>query len=176
VRTRINLRGHEDQAEDYEFFGRWLHESWATPDPAARPTPPVGADPVPLLTREALAQLTAFWVAFQQEPDSIRTTARWAHLREVTVTVGEERPSVVLVDMPALAAQYPSVAAALKQAGLTAQQHDAYRIALISGIVTKAELAGAVEPTSVVGKNIAFLGAHQEELKALEATRIWRTP
>jgi len=36
-----------------------------------------------------------------------------------------------MTDMAALAAQYPSVAADLKNAGLTADEHDAYRMSLL---------------------------------------------
>jgi hypothetical protein len=95
--------------------------------------------------------------------------ARRAHLREVVVPVGTERPSVVMMDLPALAAQYPSVAADLKQAGLTAQQHDALRVALVNAYATQSvgkEMA-APDPSSPVAKNLAFLDAHPDELQAL---------
>jgi hypothetical protein len=189
VKLRINPRDHGHQDEDYEFFACWLQENWVAPDPAARPAPPPVADPLPVLTPEALAQMTTFWTRFTQQPDSILFTARRAHLREVTVPVGKERPSVVLVDMPALASQYPSVAAALKEAGLTALQHDAYRAALISAMVAvlgdsvpspevlKATRIVAPPTTTVEGKNIAFLGEHWDELQALEEkTHILRMP
>jgi hypothetical protein len=182
VKQILSIRDHDHQAEDYDFVGRLLQESWAKPNPAARHTPIVVADPVPVLTTDALTQMTAFWTSFMKEPDSIRTTARIAHLREVVVPVGKEQPSVLMVDIAALAAQYPSVAADLKAAGLTAQQHDAYRVALI-GFITfqqvNAEqplLLGSAEPTSVLGRNIRFIKAHPDEFNALEATKIWLTP
>jgi hypothetical protein len=98
----------------------------------------VVADPLPVLTTTAITQMTTFWTRFMQEPESIRTTARRAHLREVAVPLGEgeEQVSVVMVDMVALAAQSPSVAADLQTAGFTAQQHDAYRVALTSARLT----------------------------------------
>lgn len=178
VKVVVGFRSHEHQVEDYDFYGRWLQESWAMPNPAARPAPQVVADPLPVLTTEVLTQMTAFWTRFQQEPDSIRTTARRAHLREVVVPIGEERPSVWMVDVPALAAKYPSVAAALKTAGLTARQHEAYRIALLSARVTNSvkDEAGNVEATSALAKNMAFMDAHPDELAALEATNMWSTP
>jgi len=173
VKLAVTLRGHEHQAEDYDFLGHWLQESWTIPDPKARPRPAIVADPVPRLTTEALAKLTAFWTRFLQEPDSIRRTARRAHLHEVQVPVGEERPSTWIVDMPALAARYPSVAAALKQAGLTAQQHDAYRVALISALIAKS-VEGIVQtdPTSVLAENLAFIAAHEDELAKFAAMGI----
>ena len=74
--------------------------------------------------------------------------------------------------MAALAARYPSVAAALTEASLTGEQHDQYRAALVSAMVTETfgeRATGAVvDPASALGKNIAFLRAHPEALKALE--------
>lgn len=174
VKLAMALRGHEHQVEDYDFLGRWLQESWAVPNPAARPTPSVVADPLPLLTTEALTQMTTFWTSFLQEPESIRTTARRAYLREALVPVGKERSSVWIVDMPGLAAKYPSVAAGLKKAGLTAQQHEAYRVALLSAIVTQSvgDETGTVEATSVLGKNIAFMEAHSSNFEALETAGV----
>jgi hypothetical protein len=169
VKLIIGLRDHEHQIEDYDFLGRWLQESWAKPNPATRTAPSVVADPVPVLTTDVLTQMTTFWTNFLREPDSIRTTARRAHLREVIVPVGQERPSIWMVDMAALAAKYPSVAADLKTAGLTAQQHDAYRVALISAQVSKSigKEAGTVEATSALAKNVEFFDAHPDEFKAL---------
>ena len=87
----MNFRGREPQAEDYAVWGRWLQESWALPDRAARPAPTVVVQPyedLPQLTPEVLRQMTTFWTSFQQEPESIRTTARRAHVREVVVPGG----------------------------------------------------------------------------------------
>jgi hypothetical protein len=174
VKVVLALRGHEHQMEDYDFVGHWLQESWAKPNSASRRAPSVIADPVPTLTTEALTKMTTFWTSFSQEPDSIRVTARRAHLREVIVPVGQERPSVWITDMSALAAKYPSVAADLKKAGLTAKQHDAYRVALISAQTsqfTKDE-AGTVEATSTLAKNLEFFYSHPDEFKALDAAGI----
>jgi predicted esterase len=180
VKLAIGLRGHEHQAEDYDFLGHWLSESWATPSVAARPKPVSVADPLPLLTPAALTQLTTFWTKFAQEPDSILVTARRAHLREVLVPVGDEQVSLWTMDLAALAAQYPTVAADLKAAGLTAQQQDAYRIALLSAASTAKlkDQVGRLAPASVLAKNIAFLREHPDEVKALDtdATHFWRTP
>ncbi len=133
-RTKLALgfRTHDHQWEDYYFVLRWLHESWTEADPAKRPAPRVAADPPPVLTVEVVKQMTAFWTRFMQEPDSIRTAARRAHLQEVLVPVGPEPRSILMMDVAALAARYPSVTAGLHHAGLTAQQHDAYRVALAS--------------------------------------------
>lgn len=197
VKLVIGFRGHEHQWEDYDSWGRWLQQSWAMPNPAARPAPRIVADPVPVLTAEALTRMTTFWRQFIEEPESIRIEGRRAHLREVSVALGAERPSVWMTDMPALAAQYPSVAADLQAAGLTAQQHEAYRAALLGASVAKylnidlpqdsmfvaywrrerGELPRfAVKANSSLGRNIAFLQAHPDELQALEATEMWSTP
>ncbi len=163
----------------YEFIGRWLRDSWTRPNPAARPAPSIAADSLPVLTPEALAKLAAFWVRFQQEPDSIQTTARLAYQHEVTLPLGKSEASLVIVDMPALAARYPSVAAALQAAGLTARQHDAYRVALISASVTggiKRTRVGPLDPASALGKNIEFLYTHSDALAPLWETAMWTTP
>jgi predicted esterase len=196
----MGFRGHGMEANDYDFLGHWLQESWTTPDPAARPAPSVVVgDSVPLLTTDIVAKMATFWTRFRQEPDSIRRTARLAHLREVVVPVAEERPSVVMTDMPALAATYPSVAADLEAAGLTAQQHEAYRVALLSANVgwwasadVKSLPGGvigslvsqappiSIEATSVQGKNIEFMHrmylGQDPQFLALAATHMWSTP
>jgi predicted esterase len=169
VKHMVGLRGHEDQVEDYDFVGRWLRESWTTPNPAARTASIDVANPVPVLTDDAYTKLITFWTHFMKEPDSIRTIARRTHLREASVPFGKERPSVMMVNIAALAAQYPSVAADLKRAGLTAQQHDAYRIALISAELAKLLLDSKllpepIEATSLLGRNLAFVVAHDREI------------
>ena len=122
---------HGGKTVDWDMMGHWLQDSWAVP-PVARPASRVITRSLPLLTAKVITQMTTFWKRFMDEPDSIRTAARLAHLREVVVPVARSHVSVFMVDMPALAAQYPSVAADLKAAGLTAQQHEAYRIALLN--------------------------------------------
>jgi len=169
----------------------WLHQSWAGPLP-----PRAIADSLPVLTTEALTAMTTFWTHFMQEADSIRTIARQSHQREILVPIGPEQLSVRMVDMPGMAAKYPSVAAGLEAAGLTARQHDAYRAALISASVatqagnlvwtrTGVTLAGTLEGVtstlgisamSTLGKNVAFMWAHKDAFKALGATGMWTTP
>jgi hypothetical protein len=164
VTVAIAIRGHEHQGGDYDFVGHWLQQTWATASPAARPKPAVVADPLPELTPEAVKQLTAFWTSFGKEPDSIIHAGRRAVLHEVAVPVAKEQAVAWITDMSALAAKYPSVAADLKQAGLTGQQHDAYRVALLSAMVLQGagDGAGAVDPNSTAAKNLAFLDAHQD--------------
>ncbi|MBI4563895.1 MAG: hypothetical protein HY716_04280 [Planctomycetes bacterium] len=168
VKVVLALRGHEHQMEDYDYVGHWLRESWTKP-PDARTAPSVVADPLPELTTDVLAQMSAFWTSFAKEPVEIRQIARRDLLREVIVPVGEERPVVWMTDMVALAAKHSSVADAFKKAGLTAKQHEAYRVALISAQVLRSvkKEGGTVEEDSVMAKNVAFLDEHQEELKYL---------
>ena len=126
-----------------------------------------------------------------EEPDSIKTNARRPFVREVLFPVGKERISSLMVDMAAFADKYPSVAAALKEAKLTPQQHDAIRAALASafiyqyGIETGAEhQAGAdsvraflgIDPASALAKNLEFISTHPDELASLEAAEMWQTP
>ena len=199
VKQAIQARGHGSGVENFDFAGKWLHDSWAIPNPADRPRP--AELELPALSADAMTKMTTFWTAFQQLPDSIRTTARQAHQRELIVPVGDARSSTSLADMPALAKQYPRVAALFAAAQLTPEQHDAYRIALMSALALRSfptdfseempNRVGAerrdqvhafatahmtVSPTSVQGKNLAFLAEHRDEMAALEQTQIWRTP
>jgi hypothetical protein len=178
VTVLLGLRGHEHQVEDYDFLGRWLTDTWAHPNPAIRIPPAVVADPLPVLTTDALTKLTTFWTLFSQEPDSVLNTARRAYLREVVIPVGHARPSFFIMDMRALAAHAPAVAADLQRAGLTAQEHDAYRAALISAqtalvLRRTADDSATVQAllgdltTSVLGRNMAFMEGHRQEVKTL---------
>jgi hypothetical protein len=171
----MNLRGLDPQAEDYDFWGRWLQKSWANPNPDSGAAPQPLYQKAPELTSAILQQMTTFWTSFMQEPDSILQTARLAHLREVVIPNGGISPSVGLVDMVALAAQFPSVAADLKRAGLTAEQHDAYRIALL---IARFNGRSQLDTTSTVAKNIAFWNEYSQDDKvaALDRAGIWNTP
>ena len=204
VQVVMGLRDHGSWAWDWDLMGRWLTESWAIPDPAARPELQVVIRTLPRLTPEIVNKMTDFWTRFRQEPDSIRTTARLAHLREVVVPVGAERPTVLMTDMRLLAKQFPSVAADLEAAGLTVQQHEAYRVALISARIANYTVHGPVahgphhdptygkiqdsldrynsrgpspitiDPQSVQGENLAFMVAQPELFKGLRP--MWYTP
>jgi hypothetical protein len=170
----LALRGHEHQMEDYDFVGHWLQQSWAKPDPATRPKPQVVADPLPALSSDVMTKMTTFWTSFAQEPDSIRVTARRATLHEVVVPVGTAKPIIWMSDMVALAKKYPSVAADLKKAGMTAEQEQAYRVALISAQVSKStgDEPGAPEANSVAAKNLEFLNGHLDEFRTLREAGI----
>jgi hypothetical protein len=174
----LALRGYDAAPEEFERMWRWLNESWTTSKAALAPA---SADTGPQLTAHALDRLIMFWRRFQQEPDSIRATARLARQQQITVPVGTERFSLSVMDTPALAAQYPSVQTALRVAGLTATQADAYRRALIVAAANYAPWPGGphvppVAAASRLGRNVAFLQAHKEALKVLGATGMWLTP
>jgi hypothetical protein len=194
VTLSMGLRGHEHQTEAYDFVGRWLMESWAPTDPTRR-IPEVVADHLPVLTDEALKKMITFWTSFMTEPDSIRATGRRAHLHAVIFPLGQMRVSVWMTNMPSLAAQYPSVAAKLEQAGLTAEEHDAYRTALVSLFFMGWEEPETLAPgDTVFVQNNAFRRTHWNELQDLASAGrllvtddspdqvdhtpqgIWRTP
>jgi hypothetical protein len=139
VTSVFELRDHEMRPSDYDFMGRWLAQTWTIP--VTRPAPRVVTQELPALTTDILGKLTTFWTRFVTEPDSIQD-ARRAHLREVVIPVGDERPSILMADVPMLAAQYPSVAADLKAAGLTAEQHDQYRLAFLSAVIANRAMHG----------------------------------
>jgi len=182
VKFVFALNTHDHQLEAYDFIGRWLHESWATPKAADRPAPAVVAE-VPLTT-DALARMTQFWTKFHDLVnrgslrDNLFTNSRRDHLREMAVPAGKRRLSVQMVDMTAMAARYPDIASYLQESGLTPEEHDTYRVALVSAEIarTQSSIAQTIEPTSVQAKNIAFLEAHPDELQELEETGFWITP
>ena len=171
------LRGHVDYQVDKDYEWGWLAQSWHLPGAQSRQAPPA-ADSDPVLTGALLAKLTTFWRRFGQEPDSIRNTARLAHEAPLALTVGQEPVSVVATRMTTLAAQYPSVAADLAAAGLTAAQADRLRAAVIR--VGLAHLvgtaAGPIAPTSVLGRNLALREAQNPAFAALGQTGLWFTP
>lgn len=199
VKHMINARAHASGAENFDFAGKWLQESWAIPNPTDRPAP--AAFELPVLSAEVVKKMTTFWMAFQQLPDSIRTIARQTHQREILVPVGDAHPSTSLADMSTLAKQYPAIAALFAAVQLTPEQHDAYRIALMStltlynfpsdftapmpnGVLAQQQARRhafvtqhmTVSPNSVQGKNLAFVTEYRDEIRALAATEIWRTP
>ena len=113
------------------------------------------------------------------EPDSIRITARLANQQRILLLLGQQTVSLLKTDMTALAAKYPAVAADLTQARLTANQEEAYRAAIIRiGVSRMAGSAetGAIAETSVLGRNLAFRNAHDQEFGTLAKTGIWITP
>ncbi len=153
----IGFRGHENQVEEYDFIGHWLQQSWAIPNPTARPAPEV-FEPLPVLTFQNVLRMTLFWTSFMQEPDSIKVEARRAHLRAVALPIGRFRAVAWMTNMGALAAKYPSVAAKLKRAGLTPYQHDAYRVALFSALAITGE-AASLEGLVNLEQEMEFLKA-----------------
>lgn len=188
VVTLLGLRGHVDRVVDEDFIWRWLLQSWA--DPSITLHPPLPADSDPVLTVNAIQQMTTFWTRFRQEPDAVLGAGRMAHQEQLWLALGTEPASVITTDMPALAAAYPSVAADLEAAGLTAQQEQAYRAAIlrvgfarIGGIAPGDAIRPLVlgrdlpfvpiAPTSVLGQNLAFRQTHAALFKALAQTGMW---
>ncbi len=194
----IELRHHSHEYEGYDYIGYWLQQRWGLPNPVARPTPQTFGEP-PLLTEDVLAKMATFWNGFMQEPDSIKITARRELIREILLPVGKAQVSSSMVNMPALAAKYPSVAAAFKAAQLTPEQHEAYRVALVSTRVYELSLEAGerkgisadsvrrylgIEPASVAAKNFALMAAHQGPLKVTfrtlsnkdKAAKMWTMP
>ena len=171
------LRGHVDFQVDKDYEWRWLAQSWHLPGVRETAPPPM-ADSDPVLTSALLTKLTTFWRRFGQEPDSIRSAARTAHEAPLALRVGQEPVSVVATRMTALAAQYPSVAADLRAAGLTAAEADRLRAAVIR--VGLAHLvgtaAGPIAPTSVLGQNLALRETHPSAFAALGQTGVWFAP
>jgi hypothetical protein len=102
-----------------------------------------------VLTFEGVLRMTQFWKSFMQEPDSIKIAARRTHLRAVALPLGRERAVAWMTEMPALAAKYSSVAVKLRQAHLTPQQHEAYRVALFSALALTGSAASLQAPVDL---------------------------
>ena len=177
VNAVIGLRGHRDNLGDEHYMWRWLQWSWAAPGTMAPVIPSMPADSDPVLTVDALTKMTTFWTSFAQAPDTIRVAGRWANQKPISMSVGKAPASVLKTDMIAMAAKYPLIAADLKTAGLTAQQEEAYRAAIIRiEFVRLAKVRAAdIADTSVLGQNMAFRNAHESEFQALSQTPILRT-
>jgi phospholipase/carboxylesterase len=177
VETVLLLHGDVDYKPDYEYLWSWLAKSWGLSGPEAPPYASTVADSDPLLTVAALTHMTAFWTRFMQEPDSIQTTGRLARQERITMAIGSQPVSVIKANMAALAATYPAVAADLKASGLTPQQEEAYRAALLRVWFTQQArtMRGPIAATSVLGKNMAFIEANADAFKQLEATGMWTT-
>ena len=195
----LGLRPHIDYVADEDWIWHWLQQSWA--DPGITPRLIVSADSDSLLTGDVMRRMTTFWTRFQQEPDSIRDSARMAHQRRIPLMLASEPVSimtpvsVMTMDIAAMAAAFPSVAADLQAAGLTAAQEDAYRNALLRvGFVRMSGLADhsivdrlddphlgsplpspPISEASALGKNLAFRKSHEAEFSALAKTAMWTT-
>ena len=134
-----------------------------------------------VLTVDALKRMTDFGVLFMKEPDSIKNSAWESTTKRVALTTdlasaGMSQKEDVIQDIVALATKYPSIAADLKQAGLTAPQWEAYRNAILGASYTaQAAKRKGVTPalTSAVGKNVAFLKTHQTTLNKLDRAHLW---
>jgi hypothetical protein len=185
VTILFSLRNHFDFTYEDEYAWHWLAQSWATPARSLQEAilPP---DSDAILTVPAMQQMTTFWTRFMQEPNSVMDDGRVAHQQLYRMMIGTIPVSVLTIDMPALAAAYPSVAADLRAAGLTAVQEDAYRRALLRArlaVLGRQAPTGdmapdtvpmvSVTPESVLGKNLAFQAVHATELAALEHTGVW---
>lgn len=128
------------------------------------------ADSASLLTVDVMHRMTSFWTAFMKESPAIRDTARMRHQKTVAIDIGDQKQlATAAVDMVALAKQYPAVAADLQHAGVTAEQWEAYRNALYAARMLMAAPL-TLSNDHALGKNIAFLKAHPQELHALETT------
>ena len=115
-----------------------------------------------------------------------------AHQEQLPLALGAEPVFVISMNMTDMASKYPSVAADLQAAGLTALQAAAYRAAILRvGFARATGIAPggapdpddrgqyipyvAIAPTSVLGKNLAFRKAHTAEFQALAKTGMWTT-
>ena len=166
----------------------WLNLSWcaflisggaSAPAQSLVPTatPARGvADSTSVLTVDALTRMATFWTAFTKEPPAIRDTARALHAEAIPMTIGTFQVQLGVVDMIALATTYPSVAADLRHAGLTAQQWTSDRGALFQALLASNPQYGvstSLPKTSSLAQNLALLKSNPQALQRLKATGMW---
>jgi len=134
-----------------------------------------------LLTPEILTKLQHFMERFHKEPPAVfdaavqyRAEVVVPPLKIAHVPKPVQVPSLSLLDIVTAAAKTPPVEADLKEAGLTAQQYAAWRVALIAGNYAY-EIHRAMNPSLAIdtsmtsGKNAAFIRDHQAAVDALKA-------
>jgi hypothetical protein len=133
-----------------------------------------------VLTADALNHMTTFWANFKKEPTYVQEA--WSGGKEgrksVSLPVGTHSWNEYdIVDMVQIVNNFPSVAADLKQVGLTAQQWNDYYRTLISTLDTQTELArlkaDSVRPTSVQEQNVTFIKAHAKEITDLKSKGLY---
>ncbi len=171
VKTQVGLRSHVDYLEDEDFVWNWLQQSWNDPTITTAIVPPGKAESA-LLTTDALEKLTEFWSAFAQLPTAIRDKARMEHQREVWIRIGTEWTTTPMMDLSPLAAEYREISESLQRVGITADQADAYRRALVEAYYTmRAGLDGdATDSTAILAKSIRFtpIDVHSRLAKNIE--------
>ncbi|HXC25534.1 MAG TPA: hypothetical protein VNU46_06425 [Gemmatimonadaceae bacterium] len=154
--------------------------------------------PVPL-TVDALTRMTTFWTLFRQEPPAISDTARatyhtilgyetndWTHRNMTCLAVeeGSERrvrvvadcfqpDSFTVVDMVALAAHEPAVAADLTRAHLTAVHWEQLRRALYFAVLVVTADTSVASLDGGIEANLRFVQSHRPDLQRLQAAGMW---
>ncbi len=174
VESVLALRPHGVFPANSAYEWSWLADSWGMTPHIPLPKP---ADPESdtALTGEILDKMTAFWGVFMKQPREIVWSARMSHQKPVAFMLGDMPATVLMMDTPAMAAEYPSVAGALEKAGLTAEEHDAYRAAIVRAHFARlaSGVIGPIDETTVLGKNLAFIQAHPDMFTALRQTGIF---
>jgi hypothetical protein len=153
-----------------------------TPATVAYANQRVVADTEPELTPSVLTKMATFWTAFMKEPVAIRTDGVKANQEKISVRNGTLQVVVMGANIVAMAAKYPSVAADLKQAGLTALEWESYRKEFYSAAFSWSALGSQedagmeIRPDSPLGYNIVVLMRSKKEYEALKATGVIPTP
>jgi hypothetical protein len=123
--------------------------------------------------------MTAFWTAWIHQLPAVLDTGRLKYRKPMPITLGLDQVPLILpsvVDMRAMAIHYPSVAAALAQAHLTADQWEEYGQALLTATWAEMQdsaIAASMTKPSIMAKNMIFLKTHQNDLSALRAIGMW---
>lgn len=168
VKMVLNIRPHAERVEDHDYMWRWLRDTWATNRNEPRVGSTIATDIV--LTDTIFNTMLAFWTRVKAGQDTARKINLTAYPKELTLLIGEERVFVYdMVDLTAVASRNPWVAAALNESGMKLPHEEDYRRAIIGARATKVAGAavGHLSPTSVMGKNLAFLNAHENQFNML---------
>jgi hypothetical protein len=154
---------------------------------AAAPAPPVWADTAvvadttqPLLPGDAVQRMTAFLTSVTHEPPAVRDSVRAVAPEEVSFHLSAQLNASMSdrmyetpqgVNMIALAAHVPAVAADLRRANLTPPQWEAFRRSLYAASVMDRllHLGMPAFADGTLSRNVQFLRSHAPEVQALIA-------
>lgn len=173
VKYVVSTHGHGGAAADFMLLGHWLADSWAHHTAAAQQL-----DPLPVVTPDLATKALASITKFAHEETQMRAAGRVEYTQELTVPVGEQ-PTVLAVDLVALAKKYPVVTMDLQAAGLTARDYTATRLALVSALLGETLHSVWQDPqgsTGVLQQNMAFVTAHPDMIDSLQSGGFFKWP
>lgn len=174
VKYVVSTRGHGGVAADFMLLGRWLSDSWAHRTTMVVPI----IDPLPRMTTALATKATDMAAKLAHEGKQVWEDGQHDDMQELTVPVGE-RPAVLAVDLLSLVKKYPAVATDLQSSGLTAQDYNAARLALIAALLGETLHDVWQDPQGdmgVLGQNMAFVKAQPNMIETMHRLKFFEWP